>query len=178
MREHDNVEFHRADALSLPVDAASFDAALCVQVLEYVTDVTAGLAELNRVLRPGGRVVVWDIDWATVSCYSEDPKRMERVLRAWDEHLAHRSLPRTLRSQLRSAGFEDIHMQAYPFASAVADPETYGVALIPFIGNFAAGRNGVTEDEAREWVSEQHALGERDEFYFACLQFCFVATKA
>jgi ubiquinone/menaquinone biosynthesis C-methylase UbiE len=58
----ENVQLHEADATSLPVADASFDSAVCVQVLEYVTDVPAGLGELYRALRPGGRVVVWDVD--------------------------------------------------------------------------------------------------------------------
>ncbi len=93
---HRNVAFHRGDATALPVADASFDAALCVQVLEYVPDATLALAEIHRALRPGGRAVVWDVDWATVSWHSEDPARMEHVLRTWDEHLTHPSLPRTL----------------------------------------------------------------------------------
>jgi arsenite methyltransferase len=64
---HDNVELHEANATSLPVPDASFDQALAVQVLEYGQDVPAALAEMRRALRPGGRVVVWDVDWATVS---------------------------------------------------------------------------------------------------------------
>ena len=36
---HDNAEFHEADATALPVEDASVDGALCVQVLEYVPDV-------------------------------------------------------------------------------------------------------------------------------------------
>ena len=53
--QHRNVQFAEADATSLPVADASFDAALCVQVLEYVPDLAAGLAELYRAVRPGGR---------------------------------------------------------------------------------------------------------------------------
>src|SRR4051794_34811787 len=49
---HDNVEFQTATATSLPVEDATFDAALCVQVLEYVRDVRGALAELYRALRP------------------------------------------------------------------------------------------------------------------------------
>ena len=64
-----------------PVPDASFDAALSVQVLEYVAEVDAALAELRRALRPGGRLVIWDIDWSTVSWHSADPVRMRRVLR-------------------------------------------------------------------------------------------------
>jgi SAM-dependent methyltransferase len=174
---HAGVEFHEADATSLPVATASFDAALCVQVLEYVPDVPAGLAELYRVLRPGGRVVIWDIDWATVSWHSTDPARMRRVLKAWDEHLAHPSLPRTLAPAMRAAGFEQVDMQSHSFATAQFDPETYGVATIPIIARFVGGRNGLSVDDANAWATEQRELGERGEFYFACLQFCFTATR-
>jgi ubiquinone/menaquinone biosynthesis C-methylase UbiE len=174
---HANVELHEADAVSLPVDDDTVDGALCVQVLEYVKDATAGLAEINRALRPGRPVVVWDIDWATVSLHSEDPTRMERVLAAWDEHLAHRSLPRTLAPRLRSAGFEDIGTKAHAFVSIDFDPETYGAAVIPFIGAFVVGRNGITAAQAQAWLAEQRELGERGEFYFASTQFCYTATK-
>jgi len=174
---HDNVEFHEADATSLAVEDAGFDAALCVQVLEYVPDVSAGLAELHRVLRPGGRVVVWDVDWATVSWHSDNPARMERVLGAWDQHLASPSLPRTLAPAMRSAGFEGVEMEAHSFATADFDPDTYGTAAVPIITSFVADRNGVSEDEAIAWAAEQRELGERGEFYFACLQFCFTATR-
>ena len=49
-----NVAFLEADATALPVGDGEFDAALCVQVLEYVPDATAALRELHRALRPGG----------------------------------------------------------------------------------------------------------------------------
>ncbi len=104
--EHEGIELRPGDATSLPVDDASFAAALCVQVLEYVADPTVALTEMHRALRPGGRVVVWDVDWATVSLHALDPALTERVLRAWDEHLTHPSLPRTLGPRLRSAGFQ------------------------------------------------------------------------
>jgi arsenite methyltransferase len=174
---HDNVEFHEADATSLAVEDAGFDAALCVQVLEYVPDVSAGLAELHRALRPGGRVVVWDVDWATVSWHSEHPARMERVLGAWDQHLANPSLPRTLAPAMRSAGFEQVEMEAHSFATSDFVPDTYGAAAVPIIRSFVPDRNGISEDEAKAWAAEQRELGERGEFYFACLQFCFTATR-
>jgi SAM-dependent methyltransferase len=173
-----NVEFLEADATSLPVADASFDAALSVQVLEYVPDVGAGLAELHRAVRPGGRVVVWDVDWATVSWHSADPARMQRVLNAWDEHLAHPSLPRILAPAMRSAGFERVEMEAHSFATAEFDPDTYGAAAMQVIRSFVPGHNGVTDDEAKAWETEQRELGKRGEFYFTCLQLCFKGTRA
>ena len=174
---HDNVELLEGEALALPVEDASFDAALSVQVLEYVAEPEAALAEIRRALRPGGRVLVWDIDWSTLSVHSEDPARSERVLRAWDEHLAHRSLPRTLGPLLGSAGFEDVTMAAYPLATLGLDPDSYGAALVPLIGTFVAGRAGVSDAQAAAWVEEQQRLGERGEFYFVCTQLCFTARK-
>jgi SAM-dependent methyltransferase len=172
-----NVLLEQADATSLAVAGSNFDAAVCVQVLEYVPDVAAGLAGIYRALRPGGRVVVWDVDWATVSWHSLDPSRMERVLRAWEGHLAHPSLPRTLAPALRAAGFDQVEMEAHSFASAEFDAETYGVALVLVIRSFVAGRSGVTELDAASWALEQQELGERGEYFFACTQFCYKATR-
>jgi SAM-dependent methyltransferase len=173
-----NVRLLEGDATALPVPDEAFDGAVCVQVLEYVPDVPAALAGLRRALRPGGRLVVWDVDWATVSWHSGDPARMQRVLRAWDEHLVHPSLPRTLAPMLGAAGLEAVRMQGHAFASAAFDADTYGASAVPLIASFAPGRNGVGEQEARAWAAEQQQLGERGEFYFACLQLCFTATRS
>jgi SAM-dependent methyltransferase len=173
----DNVTLHEAEATSLPVGNASFDAVVSVQVLEYVGDVPAALAEMHRALRAGGRLVVWDVDWATVSLRTTDPARTERILRAWDGHLAHPSLPQTLTSQLRSAGFDDVRLQAHTFATNEFDPETYGGFLVPFVANFVADREEVDEGDAKAWEAEQRELGEQGEFFFACIQCCFTATR-
>lgn len=174
---HDNVELLEGEAVALPVRDEAFDAALTVQVIEYVPDVEKALAELRRALRPGGRVVIWDIDWDTLSVHSEDPKLSERVLRAWDEHLAHRTLPRTLAGRLRAAGFEEVDMTAHAFAALGHAPDSWASALVPFLGRFVAGRAGVSEEEADAWVAEQRRLEEQGDFYFGCIQFCFTARK-
>jgi arsenite methyltransferase len=174
---HDNVGFHQSDVTSLPVDDESFDATLSVQVLEYVPDATAALAEMHRALRPGGRVVIWDVDWATVSWRSNDPARMRRLLDAWDKHLTHPSLPQTLAARLREAGFEGVSAEGHSFTTTELDPETYGGSLTDLIVQYAVEQGGMDEDDAKAWKAEQEELDERGEFFFACLQFCFSAVK-
>ena len=50
-------------AENLDVDAESIDAALSVNTLHHVSDLTAMAEELHRVLRPGGRVLLLDEDF-------------------------------------------------------------------------------------------------------------------
>ena len=176
-RGHDNVEFLEADVAELPLEDGGCDAGLCVQVLEYVDDPTAPLAEMHRVLRAGGRLVVWDVDWSTVSIHSAVPARAERVLRAWDGHLAHPALPRTLTARLRAAGFHDVRMEGHAFVTADFTPDAYGVSTLPLIERYVVGQSRTATDDVRSWMTEMRELGERGEFFFACIQFCFVATR-
>ncbi len=174
---HQNVEFQEADATSLPVADASFDRAIAVQVFEYVGDVAAALAEMRRALRPGGRVLVWDVDWATVSWQARDEELMQRVLAAWDKHLTHPRLPRTLAPQLRDAGFEHIEMDAHPFATIELIADAYGGSLVPLVEQYVVDQGGMSQQEAKAWADEQRELGERGDFFFTVTQFCFTASR-
>lgn len=58
-----DVEAVQASGESLPLDDGSFDLALTVATLHHVADpqaVRATLAEMARVVRPGGNILVWD----------------------------------------------------------------------------------------------------------------------
>ncbi len=58
---HAPVEFEWADALDLPYADASFDAVTVGFGVRNLSDLEAGLRELVRVLRPGGRLVILEI---------------------------------------------------------------------------------------------------------------------
>jgi ubiquinone/menaquinone biosynthesis C-methylase UbiE len=56
-----NVHPTRGDARSLPYDDDSFDAAILTSTLGEIPDGDAALAEINRVLKPGGRLIVGEL---------------------------------------------------------------------------------------------------------------------
>jgi demethylmenaquinone methyltransferase / 2-methoxy-6-polyprenyl-1,4-benzoquinol methylase len=60
-----HVRFEPADALALPYADDSFDAATSAFGVRNFGDVDAGIAEMARVVRPGGRVVVLEITTPT-----------------------------------------------------------------------------------------------------------------
>lgn len=170
-----NAAFSLAEATALPSDDASFDGAISVQVLEYVADIPAALREMARVLRPRGRVVLWDIDWSTVSWHSREPMRMAHALAAWDAHLAHPALPRTLGAALAGAGFTDVRAEGHAFVNTGLGADAYVGAIFPLIAAFIADR--LDPVEASAWAQEQRDLDAQNEFFFACTQFCFTARK-
>ena len=119
------VELREGDALALPVEDGAADLAVATQVYEYVADMPAALAEARRALVPGGRLLVLDTDWDSVVWRSSDDARMARVMAAWDEHLAHRDLPRQLPGLLRDAGFALESATVIPLLNVGYDRETY-----------------------------------------------------
>ncbi len=97
-------EFLTADATKLPFADASFDAAICSEVLEHVPDMAALVAEAARVLKPGAIYAVtvpraWPerICWKLASGpggYSNQPGGHIRIVD-----------PAQLRSLVEQAGF-------------------------------------------------------------------------
>jgi SAM-dependent methyltransferase len=56
--------FRQGDAMALPFADNSFDAAVMALVIFFVPEPAAGVAEMARVVRPGGRIssYAWDIE--------------------------------------------------------------------------------------------------------------------
>ena len=61
-KEHSNVEYHDGSAEALPFPDDSFDRAWTVQAFHHWSDQAAGIVEAQRVLRPGGKLLIMETE--------------------------------------------------------------------------------------------------------------------
>ena len=78
----------QGDALALPFADGAFDRVICSEVLEHIPDDRAALAELARVLRPGGTMAITVprftpelVNWALSDEYHSVPGGHVRIYR-------------------------------------------------------------------------------------------------
>lgn len=70
-QKNSRVSLFEGDALNLPFLADSFDAVTCAFGLRNVADTKRGLAELHRVLKPGGRVAILEFSRPIIPLFRE-----------------------------------------------------------------------------------------------------------
>ena len=61
LAEHENVTYHLSDGHHLPLADGSVDAAFANMYLHHCPDPAAAIAEMVRILKPGGRLVITDM---------------------------------------------------------------------------------------------------------------------
>jgi len=146
-------------------------------VYEYVEQIDVALAELARVIRPGGRAVLVDTDWESAVWASHDEARMRRVLETWNQHIPHPQLPRTLKRRMAQAGFDDVRVDVVPLLNVDYDPQTYSVGMMTMLGNFATGRNGLTAEDIAAWKADARAIGDEEGYFFSLNRFVFTGVR-
>lgn len=97
LNDFQNIEFHQADGLSLPFPEESLDAVFANMYLHHCPDPLAAIQEMVRVLRPGGRLVISDMDTHPYAWLKEE---MADVWQGFDRDL--------LRSWFRQAELVNI----------------------------------------------------------------------
>lgn len=108
---HANATFHVGDVTELPFEDDTFDVAHCHAVLMHIPDTSAALAEVRRVLKPGGIIACRE---AIVASSFLEPGSAE-IDRAWavfanllSANDGHPQLGKELKATLLRAGFEQI----------------------------------------------------------------------
>jgi len=99
VRLADHVAYRKADALDLPFADASFDVVVSQHVQMNIEDKSRFCAEMFRVLKPGGRLGIYDV----VAGAGGEP--FYPVPWAADASISFLVTPQTLRAELEGAGF-------------------------------------------------------------------------
>lgn len=171
-----NVNFQVGEATKVPFPDSVFDAAMSSQTFEYVDDVPAGLAEMFRVLKPGGRVLIHDTDWDTIVWRSGDRGRMARIIKTLQGAFSDPHLPQTLGDRLAAAGFSDVRAEPFVQLEIEYDPTSVSAVLTEGIIGYVTS-NGISQSEADAWASDLREHASRNEYFFSSTEFIFTGIK-
>ena len=112
---HGNMTFHAGNVYEMPFEDGTFDVAHCHAVLMHIPDTQRALAEVKRVLRPGG--ILASREAIVASSYLE-PQPPE-ITRAWGVFAGlvqgnggHPNFGRELKLCMLEAGFQSVRVSA------------------------------------------------------------------
>jgi len=106
-----NVTFETADVESLPFGESCFDIASCRFAFHHFLHPETAISEMARVLRPGGKIVISDIDSPEDMEKSEYQNEMERLRDP--SHVRHYMTLEILQ-MLENHGFDILSSEDYP----------------------------------------------------------------
>lgn len=144
------VRFDIGDARSLPADSASYDAVVSALVLNFIPEVSSGMAEMARVTRPGGVVAGYVWDYAG---------KMELMRYFWDAAVALKPedverdegrrfpicKPVALKELFESAGLTNVEVRSVDISTPFQNFDDYWT---PFLGGqFPAPDYAMSLDE-------------------------------
>ena len=112
-----NLEFATGDLYAPPLPPSSFDFIWCRFVFEYLAEPDAVLLQLHRLLKPGGKLVVGDLDGNAVFHYPVAPEQeqalallMGALKGSFDPYAG-----RKLFHRFRKAGLSAIRVHLLPY---------------------------------------------------------------
>ncbi len=165
VRDRGWVNFRAGDAQAIPHPDGFFDCAYSERVFLYLSDRLAALHEIKRVVRPGGRVCVVDVDFDCTGIYSTDPASTLEMRSALAASIPNRNSAIELPMLAKQAGLSDITIDGY----VVTTPYEF-LALAMSSGLKKAAAEGVIAHAALEkWLAEQAALQATGDFFQAWL---------
>jgi SAM-dependent methyltransferase len=140
------VTWQKADAGDLPLETSTFDLVVCNQGLQFFPDRDVVLAEVRRILRPGGRLAL--AVWGRLEANPWPAAMAEAIgeflgddARAGTESVCGLGDPDRVRSLLTGAGFMDVdvsEMVQTARHSDVRDAIDGQLAAVPFAGSIDA----------------------------------------
>jgi ubiquinone/menaquinone biosynthesis C-methylase UbiE len=108
-----SMRFEQGDIHRLPFANASVDAVRIDRTLQHVARPVEVIAEMTRVLKPGGRMVCAEPDWFSFVIDSDDQATMAPVVERWRHSFRNPSIGRQLLRRIREQGLDDTWMEGY-----------------------------------------------------------------
>jgi ubiquinone/menaquinone biosynthesis C-methylase UbiE len=173
------IELKVASIYQLPFADASFDAVRAERVFQHLQDPEAGLREMVRVTRSGGRVMLIDPDHGQSSIALDDPSHrrvFEAMRRAMLRMIVNPHSGVRLRPMMMRAGLAQVRQHVQFLEVAYADWRRAFFADDQLAAAQAAGE--ITGPEARSFLE---ALQQRDRaalFFANALGYNVVGVKA
>ena len=146
-------QFKVIDAQSIPLEAGSFDAIIANHMLYHVPDLPAALAEIRRVLRPGGQFYAATNGERHLGEIAEVVAKFDVELADWGK-ISHVDQPFSLKNGLQqlSSYFTDIRLYCYEDALDVTEVgPLVDYILSGWAHNIVAGR----QDQFKEFLSRE-----------------------
>jgi len=172
------VDLRVASIYQLPFPDGAFDAVRAERVFQHLDDPEAGLAEMIRVTRPGGRLLVADPDHGQHGLALDDPAHhriYEASLRALLAMIVNPHSGTRLRAMFARARLEDVEQRVRPIP-------------IPFAAYFqasflherlaaAVSAAVITREEADDFVAALEARARAGTFDANVIAYFVAATR-
>lgn len=145
------VKHKQADANVLPFAADEFDACRSERLFQHLVNPEQALAEMVRVTKPGGWIVVLDTDWGTLSTDTEETDIERQLVRVNAERCLHNGYSgRQLYRLLKRKNLKEIILEMIPtFATNYALARL--IATLDKTENEALAAGIITEHELERW---------------------------
>jgi ubiquinone/menaquinone biosynthesis C-methylase UbiE len=147
------VEFVLGEAHALPFEDDTFDVVRSERVVQHVPDPAAAVAEMLRVVKPGGQVLVTDPDHGMWAPDLDDRELTRRIVTWWGDHVPNPWVARRLRDLFVRAGARDVAVTLQPVVlSSLAAADS--LTLISRAAAAAEAQGVVPAEQARQWDEE------------------------
>ena len=109
------VSHHHASATALPWPSGYFDACRSERVFQHLLDPERAFDEILRVTKSGGRVVIIDTDWATLTIDTDETELERRLVQFHAAHMMNNPYSgRHLHRMFCRRGLQDIRIIVHP----------------------------------------------------------------
>lgn len=171
------IEWCRSSADALPMDGGTADVVILHTLMSHLPDPAAVLAEVRRILKPGGRAVIFDADYASTTFAADDWQRgMETDRKLFGAVVTNLDVCRRMPALIMGAGLQLEGHRAHVIAEAGRGDFWLSSVrgfekLIPALAIMPAA-------EGQAWVAEMLAKHEAGTFFAAGNYYTFHASKA